>query len=94
MARYRKINNIVFVQVNLQGLAHGGGGASAVAKTIATLPSGYRPSAYLPIDGTAGATQSNPCRFESNTDGTIKFRSATNKVTAEYTVHLSYSFMI
>lgn len=75
-------------------MTHAGGGATAVAKTVATLPSGYRPSVYLPIDGTAGASQSNPCRFESNTDGTIKFRSATNKVTAEYTVHLSYSFMI
>lgn len=94
VSRYRKINNIVYVQINLQGLSHGGSSSSAVNKTIGTLPSAYRPSAYLPIDGTAGATISNPCRFESNTDGTIRFRSATNKITGEYTVHLSYSFMI
>lgn len=85
---------MVYVEMNVVGISHGGGGATAVAKTLATLPSGYRPSTYLPIDATAGASQPNPCRVECNTDGTIKFRSSLNKTTTDYTLHVSFSFMI
>lgn len=80
--------------MNVTGISHAGGGATAVAKTLATLPSGYRPGSYFPVDATAGASQPNPCRIECNTDGTIKFRSSLNKVTTDYTLHIAFSFMI
>ena len=94
VARYRKINNMVYVEMNVTGVSHAGSGATAVTTTLATLPSGYRPSSYLPIDGTAGASQPNPCRIECNTNGTIRFRSSLNKVKAEYTLHESFNYMI
>lgn len=94
IARYKKINNLVYVQMHITGITHSGGGATAVAKTLTTLPSGYRPAYYLPMDATAGASQPNPCRIECNTDGTIKFRSSLNKVTTDYTLYISFCFAV
>lgn len=93
VARYKKVNSTVYVQINASGISHTGG-ATAVAKTIATLPSGYRPSAYIPFDATAGASQPTPCRIECNTDGTIKFRSSLNTITTSYPIHIFFSFVI
>lgn len=93
VARYKKVNNLVYVQINATGISHTGG-ATAVAKTITTLPSGYRPSAYIPFDATAGASQPNPCRMECNTDGTIKFRSSLNTITTSYAIHIYLCFVI
>lgn len=80
--------------MHITGITHSGGGATAVAKTLTTLPSGYRPAYYLPMDATAGASQPNPCRIECNTDGTIKFRSSLNKVTTDYTLYISFCFAV
>lgn len=94
VARYRKVNDTVYVQFNILGIAHAGGGATAVSKTIATLPSGYRPAVWFPTDATAGSTQPNPCRIECDTDGTIRFRSSLNKTTTDYVLHANFSFTV
>lgn len=76
---YRKLNGVVYLQIEMQRLGAAIGTNSAFTVTFATLPVGFRPTRTLIVPATSG-DPGTIMHLRIQTDGTMAFR---NKSTIE-----------